>query len=102
MKADRDRSYVNLTVRLPEKANRARRRLEHTYEKNTTQPLEYCFFSLEQAFIDKLTEEEHALYFDEDLDYQTLRAVWRRAKEEAVAREAENGTGEGKHPEAAE
>ena len=53
-------------------------------------------FSLEQAFIDKLTEEERADYFDEDLDYQTLRAVWRRAEEEAATpeanlRKAENG-----------
>jgi len=85
MRAPRDRLYTNVTIRLAEEANSARRRLESAYGRSTTKLLEFCLLNLEEKVVSKLTEAERAAYYDEALDFPTLRAAWSRSKAEKAA-----------------
>jgi hypothetical protein len=95
MKSDRDRAYINVTVRLNVEANQARRRLEALYGLSTTRFLERMFFNLEKNIVEKLDAEERRAYGGGDLDLQGFKAASNRFDaERAAAAQAEHQAAE--------
>ena len=85
MIADRDRAYINLTVRLSVGANQKRRRLEALYALSTTKLLEQMFSIVERNITAKLDDEERQAYRDGGLDYQAFKAACSRFDAERAA-----------------